>query len=160
MNLPFNIPFTPATFQILCLLVFVFNKSVFLIMGSKALKIFPDINDVTILFREKWASGNSNDQPIHKLGGASNILEIVITEHELWIKAPKIFAGFMSFFGLIRKVKTGDLISLNDTKNSLSIKFKNQDGSTSEMNLKLKSAKQFIKIVSDKNPSATVINKV
>ena len=61
--------------------------------GKSALQIFPDIKTVNIRFREKRASGRVLESGF--LGGAKaeNILDVIITDDELWIKSHPIFAG-------------------------------------------------------------------
>ena len=72
--------------------------------GKRALAIFPDINTVPIMYRDKFASGHSMKSTITKLGGARNALDIVVTDKELWLKSMVIFAGIGQHYDLLHRI--------------------------------------------------------
>ena len=43
---------------------------------------FPRLTDVTVLFRERFASGASHLSSITRLGGAQNCLTVILTDSE------------------------------------------------------------------------------
>lgn len=157
MNLPFDL--TPDTFYFIWFLLMFTIVGLLLISGWKALKIFPPSDQLNILFHEKWASGNSNDTLIHKMGGASKVLDIIITENELWIKPIPLMAGFSNIYGLIRKIKLNNISKVQLKNRIIIIQFANENGSKSEFQLKLKNPQQFLEVISDKTPESTVIQK-
>lgn len=61
--------------------------------GKSALRVFPDIKIVNIRFREKRASGRVLESGFFGGAKAENILDVIITDDELWIKSHPIFAG-------------------------------------------------------------------
>ncbi|MCP4178628.1 MAG: hypothetical protein GY756_12765 [bacterium] len=80
---------TPKIVLIIVLIIFIITY----FLGKRALSIFPDIKTVKILFREKGVSGNSNKSLRTKIGAINNILDIVVTDHELWIRPQLSFLG-------------------------------------------------------------------
>ena len=158
MNLPFELKLTPDTFFLIWLVFAFFLLSVFVISGILAIRKFPSLNDVNVFFRERWASGNSHDTFIHKYGGAINALDIIITEKELWIKPFLLVAGFSSIYGLIRKIQITDIREVSSKNELIVIHFVNESGSMSEFHLKLKSKRQFLKVITDKMPE-TIVNQ-
>lgn len=156
MNLLFEL--TVKNFEFLFVAALIFNLSILLIAGTRALRKFPPLKEVNVLFHEKWASGNSNDTIIHKMGGANKVLNVIITDDELWIKPERLFAGFSSYNGLVRKIKLTDIGKIRIKTPLITISFTNENGSKSEFNLKLKDTHRFIKVVSDKIPE-TIVNQ-
>ena len=68
-----------AAFAIITITMFYF-------FGINSEKIFPSIESQTVVFREKGASGYSFKNAITKMGGANKVLDIIVTNNELWIK--------------------------------------------------------------------------
>lgn len=115
--------------------------------GKKALAIFPNISSVDVLFREKGVSGNSRKSLKTKLGGASNVLDIIVTENELWIRSPLLIAGFGETFDLLHKVQLSRISNAESNKKKVVITF-NSDGKTeTTLDLKIKKAQEFVEII-------------
>jgi len=78
--------------------------TIFMIRGKKALIIFPELNSVDILYRDKHASGYSTKSLITKMGGANKVLDLVITNTELWIRSNRLFASISLRYDLLHKI--------------------------------------------------------
>jgi hypothetical protein len=118
--------------------------------GKKALEIFPDPDSIDILFREKSVSGNSRKSLITKLGGANNVLEIIVTNDELWIRSPLLFAGFGKTYDLLHRIKLTDVLNVELSKKKVVISFKSGSNSDTTLDLKMKKAQAFIEIIKNK----------
>lgn len=117
--------------------------------GKKALKIFPELNESDILFREKYASGNSLKSFRTKMGGASGVLDVIITNDELWIKTLTLIAGFGNQFDLLHKVKLNQISAIKIQKNKIKINFQVTNQTKTALLLRLKRGKEFYKIIND-----------
>lgn len=115
--------------------------------GTKALKIYPPIQLVEVIFREKRASGNSKKSFITKLGGAQNILDIIITNDELWIKTHALFASIAQTNDLLHKVKLSNITSIEKGKKTVIVSFYNQENNITTLELLLKNREKFVKII-------------
>lgn len=115
--------------------------------GKKALAIFPNISSVDVLFREKGVSGNSRKSLKTKLGGASNVLDIIVTDNELWIRSPLLIAGFGKTYDLLHKVQLSRISNAESNRKKVIITF-NSDGKTeTTLDLKMKKAQEFVEII-------------
>jgi hypothetical protein len=139
-------------FIILASANFVIITSVLFFRGKKALSIFPELERVHVLFREKWASGYSTKLWKTKAGGAQNVLEVVITESELWLKCPTVFAGVGRSYDLIHKLKIEEIqsVELNQKDKTIVIKLKEKHNPSGPFILKLKKGKEFLEILKPK----------
>ena len=119
--------------------------------GKKALEIFPSLQTVNVLFREKSVSGNSRKSLSTKLGGARNALEVIITNDELWVRSPLLFAGFGKTYDLLHKIKLTEILNVELSKKNVVISFKENDKLTTTLDLKMKKNQEFVKIIKNKN---------
>ncbi|WP_146035296.1 hypothetical protein, partial [Formosa algae] len=119
--------------------------------GKKALDIFPDISSVHILFREKGVSGNSRKSLKTKLGGARNVLEIIVTNDELWIRSPLLFAGFGKTYDLLHKVQLLHISNAELNKKNVVITFNSTQKTETTLDLKMKKAQEFVEIINKKS---------
>ncbi|WP_438968944.1 hypothetical protein [Nonlabens sp.] len=119
---------------------------VFYILGKKTLSIFPELNNDQITFRVKGVTGNSDRSALTYLGGAKNVLDVIITIHELWVKTPLIFARFTKFFDLLHKVPSKDIYVLKINDRFLSVTFRTNSINPTTLNLRIrkKSLKHFL----------------
>lgn len=117
---------------------------VFQTKGKKALEIFPTIDFNKVLFREKSVFGRSRKSLMTKLGGAKNLLDVIITEDELWIKSPMFFAGFLKKFDLIHRVKLSRINRVELVKNVVIVSFSSDEQSENVIELRLIKHKEFI----------------
>lgn len=77
----------------------------FYLGGKWAEKKFVDIKPSQALFREKWVSGYSEKSWLTRFGGASRVLDVMVTKHALCIKGIFPFLTFIgSFFGVSQLV--------------------------------------------------------
>jgi hypothetical protein len=67
-------------------LIFVFNLVTFYVGGRRAERRFSTPERPQIRFRERGASGYSNKSLFTRLGGANRVLEVVVTDVDVWIK--------------------------------------------------------------------------
>lgn len=76
----------PQVFYGLWFGTLVFVLVVFFIGGRKAEQKFEGLEGQTVRFRERGASGRSHKSLATKFGGASRVLDVIVTDRELWIK--------------------------------------------------------------------------
>lgn len=107
------------------------------------LKIYPSLDTVDIRFREKWASGRSNNSFRTRMGGAQNILDIVVTQDELWIRTPRLFAGITKRFKLLKKSKLTQIQSIQVNRQTVLVQINEEFNKTSEVELKMKNPAVF-----------------
>ncbi len=134
-------------FVIIWLIIMFAIASMLYATGKDALSIFPDIDSVNVLFREKRVSGNSNKSFFTKMGGAQNVLDVVITHNELWIKSAVLFAGLGKKSDLLHRVRLEDVISVKEVKNKVHVEFKNKGFSQSHVVLQMRDGRSFIDIL-------------
>lgn len=143
-QLPSTISMKPEYIFIIIWIGFVIvSFIIFYILGKKTLSIFPELNNDQIIFREKGVSGNSDRSALTYLGGAKNVLDVIITNEELWIKTPLIFAGFAKFFDLLHKVPLKDIYDLKINDRFLSVTFGTNAINPTTLNLKIRKNQEF-----------------
>lgn len=118
--------------------------------GKKVLEIFPSLESVGILFQEKRVSGSSRKSSKTKRGGARNVLEVIITNDELWIRSPLLFASIANTNDLLHKVELSEVLNIELNKENVAISFSTNDKSETTLDLNMKKAKEFIRIIKDK----------
>jgi len=119
------------------------------IIGKKALSIFPDINTVQVVYRDKSASGNSTQSWKTKMGGAKNVLDIVVTDKELWIKSMLLFAGIGKRYDLLHKVSLNNIKGVNPKGKKITIDFKTEDGEDKQVVIITKRPDDFMKAINN-----------
>ncbi len=117
------------------------------ISGKKALSIFPDINTIQVLYRDKSASGHSTQTWKTRIGGASGILDIVVTDKELWLKSMLLFAGIGEKHDLLHKITLNNITDVNKEGKKVTIDFKLEDGKGKQVILLTKRPDDFIKAI-------------
>lgn len=116
----------------------------FLVDGKRALSIFPNENTVQIVFREKRASGNTLHKNILKRGSASRVLDVIITNSEVWIKAYRIFAGMAKKTGMLHKLPFEKIVSARMNHKKVDLTFISEQNETTTIQLMLKKPNDFI----------------
>ena len=86
MNFLEYIKVHPEQFYAVVAAITVYNAAMFYRGGRKAEKRFPDLSLRRIQFRERGASGHSKKSILTTMGGASRVLEVIVTDGELWIR--------------------------------------------------------------------------
>lgn len=118
--------------------------------GKKALAIFPNISSVDVLFREKRVSGNSRKSLKTKLGGTKNILDVIVTDNELWIRSPLLFAGFGKTYDLLHKVQLSQISNAESNKKKVVIIFNSGEKGNTILDLQMMKAQEFVEIIKER----------
>ena len=111
--------------------------------GKKALAIFPDLREVRVLFQEKKVSVPSNR-------GRRNILEIIVTEDELWIKPTLFLAGHAEKAGILHRVELGRVVRVEREQKFAVLTFYNKEDDLFTIKLRMKGVDEFVEILRDK----------
>lgn len=74
------------------------------VRGKKALAIFPDIDSVHVVYQDTSASGFSTTSWFARLGGAGSVLDVVVTDKELWLSTKILFAGAGQQSDLVHRI--------------------------------------------------------
>ena len=128
--------------------------SIFYLLGKNALKMFPDISTVTIVFREKNASGYSNNSIISKAGGAAGVLDVVLTTEELWLKTGVFFSLIAKMYNVLHKINRKNFIKVEKvSRRKVLVFFKDEKGNERSLTLKLKNADAFMDVLRKKKLS-------
>lgn len=98
--------------------------TLFYIRGKKALSKFPDIKSVKIVYRDKAASAYAIQSGIKKPRKANKVLDIVVTNKELWVKSRLVFAGVAKQYDLIHKVPLKSISNTELDAGKITIEFK------------------------------------
>lgn len=122
------------------------------LFGIKKANIFPKITSVTVLFREKFLTGNSSGL----LGTYKNILEVVITDQELWIRTFLPFLGFAAVFNGIHKVPVSTIRKIEIRGSETTVYFLNEKGAYFHFSFQFKKTDKFISVVKQLHPSVKI----
>jgi hypothetical protein len=134
----------PQVFWAVFAALLVFNIVFFVIGSRRSERRFKNQLDQQILFRERWVSGFSKRSPITRLGGARRVLEVVVTDRELWIKGVwPMFSFVGTKFDLTHRVPKSGIRKVVARGQIVEIWFLNESGSESNVELELKEAVAF-----------------
>lgn len=111
-------PYISTIFPV-CMLVYLY------ITGKKALAIFPAINTVTVVYRNRFASGYATKRSFWKNGRANKVLDVVVTDNELWLKSMLLFAGMALRIGLLHKIPLKNITNATLQGDKVIVDFKN-----------------------------------
>lgn len=132
-----------------------FSLTVFVILtiiGIKKQSVFPKISSVQVLFRERFISGNN--------GGIfrsyRNILDVVVTDQELWIRTFLPFSGFGAVFKGIHKVPVSAVQGIETRRDETTVYFINSKGSKIHFSFRFSKTNDFIQIIQQLNKSVIV----
>lgn len=129
----------------LCVIVWnVIGLAFLLWRRSRKSQNFPPLSNVTIVFRERFASGTSHSSWFTRFGGASNCLSVVVTDSELWITTFFPFKAIAGIYDLEHRVLTQSLTNVSRNGNLVSIDFGTQNGSHRRIVLRLRRAVEFV----------------
>lgn len=137
------------------LLIFVI-ASIYLILyfyinGKKALSIFPDLTSVNIKYRESGVSGCSLKSRQTKMGGANKILELIVTDDELWLKSNLIAAAVGQRFDLIHKIKLESIQQIREVDEGIQLDFITDENEKKELILISKNPAAFLQALKNSN---------
>lgn len=115
---------------------------VIVIKGRKALAIFSDKTTLNILFRDEAASG----APVYngKTRFGSTPLDIIVTDKEVWLSSPFLFAALGKYNDVIHRISRDQIQAVLATQKGILLSFKNQDGLDKQVNLLLKDQERFL----------------
>jgi hypothetical protein len=86
------------------------------------------------------------------MSGVINILDIIVTNDELWIRGPKYFVESLIESDLLHKVNIKDIVNVEfNKKNKVVLSFKSNSNSLTVLDLKMKKAKVFVETFNLKN---------
>lgn len=125
--------------------IFIFTIS--FIRGKRALSIFPDLSAVNVLFRESGASGFSDRSFISSMAKSRGILEIIITENELWVRSNILLAGTGKMVDMVHKIEFAKIKEIGSFGNETTIVFTANDQINTTIRLQLKKEKQFLETI-------------
>ena len=136
-------------FTIIWFIAVIFILTTLYRRGKNALSIFPDIDSVNVLFREKRASGYSTQSTLTKMGGARNALDIVVTDKELWIRSMLLLASFGQQYDLLHRIPVKDILSINRNRKKVTIDFNSGVGQQKQVVLKIKNTEKFLNAINE-----------
>lgn len=132
-----------------------FSLTVFLIItivGIIKSPAFPKINSVHVLFRERFLTGRSS----RIIGTYKNILEVVITDQELWIRPFLPFFPFAAIVNGIHQVPLTAIQGIEIRKSETTIYFINSKGVKVHFSIYFKNPHLFIQSIEQLNKSVKV----
>jgi hypothetical protein len=115
--------------------------------GKKALSIFPDINTVKVIYRDKTASGYSTKSWKTKFGGASRAIDIIVTDKELWLSSFLLLAGITKQHDLLHKIPLNKITSAKEKEGKITLTFKNAKGESKQVVLSTRDKAAFLKSI-------------
>ena len=125
-------------------LVLTFNAVVFYVGGRRAERRFAGQDDQEIRFRERGASGHSNKAMVTKFAGANGVLEVVVTDTELWLKEVwPLFSYIGAMFDMTHRVPKSSIRKCTSVENTIELHFTNETGAESHVVLELKNPRAF-----------------
>jgi hypothetical protein len=116
--------------------------------GKKALSIFPNIRSVAVKYRDKTATGYSTQSWKTKAGGASRVIDIVVTDQELWLRSFLLFAGITKQHDLLHKIPLSRITKTHQNRDEITIDFKNEKGEKKQVIIRTRSSQEFLKLIS------------
>jgi hypothetical protein len=119
--------------------------------GKKALLIFPDIKSVAVKYRDKTATGYSTQSWKTKVGGASRAIDIVITDHELWLKSFLLFAGITKQHDLLHKIELSKITRVREEGDLITLDFRNNKGEKKQVVIRTRDKREFLKSIGKEN---------
>jgi len=122
--------------------------------SSKAKKMFEGISSSRFIFNEKKASGYSKKSFFTKMGGARNVLEVIVTEKELCIKGiMSVFTFIGTKYDLTHRVPLDNILNASMNGKAVELRLKNREGRISDLVLVLKNPEQFLRAINIGWPS-------
>jgi hypothetical protein len=119
--------------------------------GKKALSIFPHMTSVTVKYRDKTATGYSTQSWRTKVGGASRAIDIVVTDHELWLKSFLLFAGITKQHDLLHKIPLTKITRTKEDGDRITLDFRNEKGEKKQVVIRTRDKREFLKSLGKEN---------
>ncbi len=134
----------PEAYVCAFVLVLAFNVVVFYVGGRRAERRFAGQGNQGIRFRERGASGHCNKSLVTKFGGANGVLEVVVTDSELWLKGVwPLFSYIGAMFDMTHRVPKSSIHKCTSIENTIELHFVNETGAESNVVLELKNPAAF-----------------
>ena len=144
MNVLRYIEGNPGVFYAVVAGISLYSGVGFYLGGRRAERRFRDGANQRILFREKGASGHSKQSLRTRFGGASRVLDVIVTEHELWLKGIwPMFTYIGSKYDLTHRVLKTKISKVRTRSHDVEIWFENERGTESHIELRLKDVPAF-----------------
>ncbi len=125
-------------------LAFMVNALVFYIAGRRAERRFSDQGDHPVRFRERGASGHSRKSAVTKLGGANGVLEVVVTDEEVWLKGIwPMFSYIGARFDMTHRVPKSSVRACAIVNKTVELRFISEKGEDTHVVLELKDPAAF-----------------
>jgi hypothetical protein len=106
---------------------------------------FPPLESVNVLHRERFASGCSHRSLLTRLGGARNMLDVVLTDTELWVTTFAYLRGISVKYDLDYRIPLIDVVSVEKSwMRSVVIHFHRSDRTTEKLQLWLRDREEFL----------------
>jgi hypothetical protein len=123
--------------------------TVIVIIGMrKAEKIFAEVNLGKIKYREKYASGYSKKSIITRLGGASYVLDVLVTDQHVCVKGIfSLFTYIGTKFDLAHCIKKELISNISMDGFKVTVTFRSPTGSLKEIVLILQHPSLFVAAV-------------
>jgi hypothetical protein len=113
---------------------------------------FPDIDPISIRYRETSASGCSHKSVWTRLGGASNCLTVTVTDSEVWIRSwflLEVLAGHQ--FDLIHRIPRTSFTAARrkspDSPRNVILEFRDTQGEPHRIELILRKGDEFLRVL-------------
>lgn len=119
--------------------------------GKKALSIFPDITTVKVKYRDKTATGYSTLSWKTKAGGASRVIDIVVTDTELWLRSFLLFAGITKQHDLLHRIPLHKIMRVNETGEEITLDFRNEKSEKKQVVIRTFNKPEFLKSIGKEN---------
>ncbi len=135
----------PSAVVIITLLVIAYQVSIFYNFRKQYLTDFPEPDEKDIIFREKKVAGRSKNLLHTLFAGRKTSLDVIVTNSELWIRGKHTFGSFLaSKSKMLHKIPISSLNWAPGKWNTIELKFTNQAGTQSHIQLGIKQSNAFI----------------
>lgn len=137
----------PLIFMILSGLLGIGLLVTLIVISFRNKTVFPKRPDSPVLFRESGASGASQANLMTKFGGASGVLEVLVTEDELWIRPGGIFAIFNVIakpYDLLHRVPIDHVWAADVKRRRVTLTFQRPEGREVVFKLYLRRPNEFV----------------
>lgn len=81
------------------------------------------------------------------MGGARNVLDVVVTDKELWLKSMLLFAGIGKQYDLLHKVSLDNIKRAERQGSKITLYFRTEDGENKQIVLTIKRPDEFLKAI-------------
>lgn len=123
------------------------------IIGIRKSPAFPKINSVSVLFRERFLSGRTKGL----VGTYKNMLEVLLTDQELWIRPFFPFLGFAFLFKAIHKIPVSEIRGIETRGGETTIYFTSNESTEVYFSINFNKQQLFIQTLQQLNPAIRIL---